>query len=124
MILGGYAKEYTYNKPYKYQKIYKSAEAQAISSNLGLWSCPLKEAAPVNPVSPVIPVITIPETNETTTTNCDIKGNINSEGEKIYHVPGCRSYTQTIINESKGERYFCTEQQAISAGWRKALNCP
>lgn len=47
-----------------------------------------------------------------------IKGNINRKGERIYHVPGSRSYEETIIDESKGERWFCTEQEAIGAGWR------
>jgi endonuclease YncB( thermonuclease family) len=49
---------------------------------------------------------------------CNIKGNINSKGDHIYHVPGMRSYGTTKINESKGERWFCTEDQAIAAGWR------
>jgi hypothetical protein len=51
---------------------------------------------------------------------CVIKGNSSSNGERIYHVPGQRYYDKTIINWSKGERWFCTEQEAIGAGWRKA----
>lgn len=52
---------------------------------------------------------------------CDIKGNIS--GDKIYHLPNCLSYTKTTIDESKGERWFCSEKEAIEAGWRKAKNC-
>ena len=55
--------------------------------------------------------------------NCVIKGNISSSGEKIYHLPGCLSYDKTIINESAGERWFCSEDEAVNAGWRKAKNC-
>ena len=44
---------------------------------------------------------------------CLIKGNINSKGERIYHVPGQRYYDKTQIDESKGERWFCTEQEAV-----------
>lgn len=44
-----------------------------------------------------------------------IKGNINSKREKIYHVPGGRSYAQT-----KAEVMFCTEEEAVQAGFRKA----
>jgi hypothetical protein len=51
---------------------------------------------------------------------CVIKGNISSSGERIYHVPGQRYYDKTQINESKGERWFCTEQEAVGAGWRKS----
>lgn len=49
-----------------------------------------------------------------------IKGNINSKGEKIYHCPGQRDYKKTVIDESKGERWFATEEEARNAGWRKA----
>jgi hypothetical protein len=48
------------------------------------------------------------------------QGNISSSGERIYHVPGQRYYDKTQINEGKGERWFCTEQEAVGAGWRKA----
>ena len=51
---------------------------------------------------------------------CVIKGNISSSGERIYHVPGQRYYDKTLINEHQGERWFCTEQEAMAAGWRKA----
>ena len=47
-----------------------------------------------------------------------IKGNINERGDRIYHVPGSRSYEPTRIDESRGERWFCTERDAQSAGWR------
>jgi hypothetical protein len=56
-------------------------------------------------------------------TRC-IKGNINSDGRKLYHFPGCPSYNQTKIDESKGERWFATAAEAVAAGWVKAGNCP
>jgi hypothetical protein len=51
---------------------------------------------------------------------CVIKGNIGSSGERIYHMPGQRYYDKTQIDSSKRERWFCTEQEAVVAGWRKA----
>jgi endonuclease YncB( thermonuclease family) len=54
--------------------------------------------------------------------NCQIKGNINSKGERIYHLPGSRSYGSTRISESKGERWFCSEAEARTAGWRAPGN--
>jgi endonuclease YncB( thermonuclease family) len=51
---------------------------------------------------------------------CLIKGNINSKGEHIYHMPGQKFYDNTVIDESQGERWFCTEDEAIGAGWRKS----
>jgi len=44
-----------------------------------------------------------------------IKGNINSKGEKIYHVPGGQFYDVTIAEEM-----FCTEEEAQAAGYRKS----
>lgn len=38
MILDGYGYEYTYDKPYKYQNIFKIAEQDARDSERGLWS--------------------------------------------------------------------------------------
>jgi endonuclease YncB( thermonuclease family) len=49
---------------------------------------------------------------------CSIKGNINARGEKIYHARDSGSYEETEIDESRGERWFCTESEARSAGWR------
>lgn len=51
---------------------------------------------------------------------CDIKGNVSSSGELIYHVPGQEYYQLTVVNPMKGERWFCTEEEAREAGWRKA----
>ena len=54
---------------------------------------------------------------------CLIKGNINNRGERIYHVPGSKWYARTKINRP-GERWFCTEEEAIAAGWRPPLDQP
>ena len=52
---------------------------------------------------------------------CDIKGNISFDTqEKIYHVPGGYFYNETSIDSSYGEKWFCTEQEAINNGWRKS----
>ncbi len=51
---------------------------------------------------------------------CRIKGNISRSGERIYHVPGGRWYERAIISPSKGERWFCSEEEAQAAGWRRA----
>lgn len=52
--------------------------------------------------------------------NCVIKGNINSKGQHIYHVPGGKWYDRTQVNTAKGQRWFCTEAEARAAGWRKS----
>lgn len=56
---------------------------------------------------------------------CIIKGNVAFETqERIYHLPSCESYEQTKISPEYGERWFCTETEAVANGWRKAYNCP
>jgi hypothetical protein len=50
---------------------------------------------------------------------CDIKGNISDNG-RIYHLPGGAYYARTRIDESRGERWFCSESEARTAGWRPA----
>lgn len=49
---------------------------------------------------------------------CKIKGNVSRKGDRIFHIPGSPDYERTVINEGAGERWFCTEQEAIAAGWR------
>jgi endonuclease YncB( thermonuclease family) len=48
---------------------------------------------------------------------CPIKGNI-SENGRIYHAPWSRHYGRTPIDAARGEHCFCTEAEALDAGWR------
>jgi endonuclease YncB( thermonuclease family) len=57
---------------------------------------------------------------ESDRSGCDIKGNVDEEGEGIYHVPGGRDYARTLIDPTRGERWFCSEADAQAAGWRPA----
>ncbi len=56
--------------------------------------------------------------NEQPTGECNIKGNISSRGDKIYHMPGQQYYDVTQIDPSKGEQYFCSREEAEQAGFR------
>ena len=51
--------------------------------------------------------------------NCSIKGNISSHGH-IYHLPWSPWYDRVSIDEARGERWFCSEADALAAGWRPA----
>jgi cold shock CspA family protein len=64
---------------------------------------------------PIIQSVTKPE--------CKIKGNISqNSGKKHYHLPGMEDYESTVISPKDGEKWFCTEKEAISQGWVKAPN--
>jgi micrococcal nuclease len=103
LIAGGFGEEYTYDEPYAGRAAYRAAEESAREAGRGIWSSRCRAPAKAAPVAP---------------TTCLIKGNIASDGERIYHLPGQRYYDVTKISESKGERWFCTEAQARDAGWR------
>lgn len=91
-----------------------------------------KVATPSKIVSPQVakpqvataapPKIANPPANESNvSTGCNIKGNISvSSGKKFYHLAGMPEYEITEIDISRGERYFCSESEAIANGWRKA----
>lgn len=111
LVRQGYAYASTFPPDVKYSEQFLAAQKEARENNRGLW----KECQ-ITSTSIFVPVTSNP--------NCVIKGNINNEGEKIYHLPNCPYYNKTKIDESRGERWFCTEEEAIKAGWRKALNCP
>lgn len=125
MIENGYGHEYTYNTPYKYQIEFKQAQKAAQEAKKGLWADNACAAAPTTATTPTIskttPVVTTKEAQPTA--GCLIKGNINTKGEKLYHLPSCPSYSKTTISEGDGEKWFCTEQEAVKAGWTKAGNC-
>ncbi|MFZ9858977.1 MAG: thermonuclease family protein [Roseiflexaceae bacterium] len=130
MIDEGYAFEYTYNKPYKYQLTFKNSQRTAREQQRGLWS-----PATCNGIaSPVASGQIGSDDSDFTYTESDtpntdgesassiesypcasnqIKGNVNSG---IYHVPGGASYAKTTANV----QCFDTEAEAVSAGFRRA----
>jgi len=115
MVAEGYAYEYTYEVPYKYQQEFKSAQTVAQNSSKGLWAANTcsGQRTKTQPVAKPAPT-----TQQSA--DCKIKGNIASDGEKIYHMLGQRYYDKTVIDTSKGEKWFCSEVEAVNSGWRKS----
>lgn len=50
---------------------------------------------------------------------CAIKGNSTRHGQ-IYHMPWSPWYKRVSIDTARGDRWFCSESEAIAAGWRPA----
>jgi len=111
LVREGFAHASSYPPDIKYQEQFTRAEQEAQEFNRGLWE---KCTGATQSVSN--------STNQTANSQngCLIKGNISSSGEKIYHMLGQYYYEKTVIDESRGEKWFCTEEEAISAGWRKS----
>lgn len=114
MIENGYARARSYLPDTLNDLILKKSQEEAESKQLGLWKA----------CGGFDEKISI-DNNDNGERECQIKGNIsyNTE-EKIYHLPDCPDYKKTKIDELDGEKWFCTEEEAQSLGWRKAQNCP
>ena len=118
LVAQGFASSYSYPPDIARQDLFVVAEKKAREEKLGLWSACASGTAPITTTSSSITQSSAPNLS------CTIKGNISASGEKIYHLEGCGSYMKTTIDEGRGERWFCSESDAQSAGWRKARNCP
>ncbi|MDO6728586.1 thermonuclease family protein [Marinovum sp. 2_MG-2023] len=96
----------------KYSTLYASDERRALAAGRGLWTSvvvrPDTHRAAARPEPQIAPK------------GCQIKGNIASDGTRIYHMPGQAFYANTRISPKKGEHWFCTEAAARKAGWRRA----
>jgi micrococcal nuclease len=121
LVKEGYAKVATFPPNIKYVEKFLASQKSAQENNLGLWKDCNQTISTVTPTMTLMPTTNISITAAVLGNNdCKIKGNINSAGEKIYHMPGQRYYDTTIVEENKGEKYFCDENQAISEGFRKS----
>lgn len=49
-----------------------------------------------------------------------VAGNIDSQGRKLYHTEDSPQWSQIVIDESKGEKWFCDTASAEAEGWVKA----
>jgi micrococcal nuclease len=114
----GYAESKAYPPDVRHQDLLDQLEATALAEGLGIWGPACAETETPTAVANAAPG----SCEYSGTSEPVIKGNISqNSGEKIYHVPGQENYEPTRINEAAGERWFCTESEAVSAGWRKAL---
>jgi len=128
LVSNGYATAGTWKPDTACDEAFYTAQSKAQVSQLGIWAA----AVVLNVVD--IPTATVqaeptpspvnttgcPQGCSTPPAGCVIKGNINNEGVKIYHMPGQQYYDKTVISPDKGERWFCTENEAIANGWRKS----
>ncbi|WP_261320401.1 thermonuclease family protein [Rhizobium leguminosarum] len=96
----------------KYSLDYVDLEDQAKLRHIGIWQAPNVAAWDYRTHKWEAATAEAPQEG------CPIKGNINRQHEKIYHAPWSKDYEKTRIDGSKGERWFCSEAEAIAAGWR------
>ena len=107
MVRRGYAWAFV-----RYSRDYVALEAQARAAGIGIWS---GEATPAwdyrreswQAAEPAAPA------------GCAIKGNVTAHG-RIYHLPWSPWYGKVKMDGDRGKRWFCSEAEALAAGWRPA----
>lgn len=123
LVNEGFAHAVTFPPDIACVDLFNAAQESARLNNKGLWkNIPLSALSPTpfpNTPTPKI-AAECPFGCKQKVPGCEIKGNINNQGEKIYHLPGSEWYDGTIINASSGERWFCTTKEAENNGWRPA----
>jgi endonuclease YncB( thermonuclease family) len=128
LVLHGWALNF---EPYPKSR-FKTDEDDARAGRFGLWkgcfvapqdfrrwnkrtakllgpSCPADAREKLFPDDATMPI------------GCEIKGHYAVRAwpsAGIYHLPGCGSYRRT-----KAKRWFCSEEEALAAGFRKAYTC-
>jgi len=130
MVREGWALAYV-----KYSSAYVSAEEVARTRQSGLWQGAFIApwdwrhrnnktvilgalSVPINAQSMLLPRSA---TEGAPSAECTIKGNVNANGERIYHMPGQEFYGRVRMDVGKGKQWFCTKGEAEAAGWRRAL---
>lgn len=96
----------------RYSDEFTEAEAAARARQVGVWQGQAQAPWEYRKQRWQVAKQTAPK-------GCAIKGNI-SNGGQIYHAPWSPWYNRVRIDTSSGERWFCTESEALAAGWRPA----
>jgi endonuclease YncB( thermonuclease family) len=95
--------------------LYRGAEDAAKASKSGLWNSP-------EPERPAIWRDRLwAAAKREAPDGCPIKGRVQGD-ERVYLLPWESNYTRVRVRKGRGERWFCTQDEAEAAGWRKAQN--
>lgn len=92
---------------------YREAENLARQGSLGLWHSEFV------PPSEWRGGRRLPGESEHEIETCPIKAVISDDGDHFYYVPTDSNYLSVTVDLSKGERFFCSDEQARQAGWRR-----
>ena len=105
MVRRGYAWAFR-----EFSSDYVPAENEARKERLGIWQAPTQTAEEFRADRWKV-------AKQVSPNGCPIKGNISDNG-RIYHAPWSPWYSRTKVSTNKGERWFCSEAEALEAGWR------
>jgi len=115
MVAGGWATAFR-----RYSSDYVADEMRARAAKAGLWSSNFiapedYRRAEDAQTARQRPRQTTRQSPAPALSGCVIKGNRSRRGDWIYHLPGMPYY-----NETRAEEMFCSEAEAVAAGYRKS----
>jgi len=93
--------------------VYRKAEQDAKQAKLGIWRGDFISPAEWRDGR------RMQARSGDTSQVCDIKGIIGDKGDKVYLVTSDPEYEAIEIDQSRGERLFCSDDEAELAGWRR-----
>ncbi len=135
LLTSGWGMVADYPAEFDQVEAFLHAQADAEVNNRGVWSDAVAQAPDSPTPTPVAPGGfgmggTLPSPlgpggpgicDFSGSTDPIIKGNVDPlSAERLYHVPGGLFYSTTVIDESDGEAWFCTETQAEALGWKRS----
>jgi hypothetical protein len=91
---------------------YASIEAEAQKAKAGVWRGVAERPA-------IWRERVWAEARKRAPDGCPIKGHV-SRGTRTYLMPGQVRYERIRVNPARGGRWFCSEDEAIAAGWTVA----
>jgi endonuclease YncB( thermonuclease family) len=92
---------------------YSGAEREARAAKVGVWASGEAER-PAEFRAKVWE-----EAKRRAPDGCPIKGRITG-GVRVYVLPWSPDYERGRIQKARGERWFCSEQEAVAAGWKRS----
>ena len=98
----------------RYSQSYVSLEAEARRAKVGIWSGTAQPAWEYRAAR-----WHEADTGGDAPKGCPIKGNVTTNG-RIYHLPWSPWYDRINMGSGTGKRWFCSEDEAVAAGWRPA----
>jgi micrococcal nuclease len=109
LVEEGYAKTFPVKPDVQYADLFSTGETEARKNQKGLWGSCRGNTQIIVP---------------TPLPGCTIKGNKTTDSKRVYHTQQCPDYKNTQIDISRGDFWFCSEQEALINGFTKAKNCP
>jgi endonuclease YncB( thermonuclease family) len=110
MLEGGYVTAIEGGSPH-----YAAAEHLARKARLGIWSGPFVPPREWRDGKR----LPAERDSETPSAACRIKGTVTADGKRLYFGPLDHGFDSIKIDPERGERWFCSDDQARQAGWRR-----